>query len=95
MNARIINAPGPDVMHMLGRRIPPDMRQKVKDQVFGAVGLVQTTVPDLYFFADIAQKAADVLIVELFGSCPQHVTTLAFFGETSAVRTAMQAIERV
>ncbi|KAA5607067.1 BMC domain-containing protein [Roseospira marina] len=94
MNARIINAPGPDVMHMLGRRIHPDMRATVKEQTFGAVGLVQASVADLYFFADVAQKAADVLVVELFGSCPQHVTTLAFFGETSAVRTAMQAIER-
>ncbi|MDR3438607.1 BMC domain-containing protein [Telmatospirillum sp.] len=93
MNARIINAPRPEVMHMLERRMTPDARTQLRERSFDAVGLVQTSVPDVYFYADLAQKASNVFAVELFGSCPQHITTLAFFGETSAVRTAMQAIQ--
>jgi len=92
MNARIINAPRPEVLHMLERRMPPDARARLQEQAFNAVGLVQTSLPDLYYFADLAQKAANVFTVELFGSCPQHITTLALFGETSSVRAAMQAI---
>lgn len=92
MNARIINAPRPEVMHMLERRMPPDARSRLQERPFDAVGLVQTSLPDLYYYADLAQKASNVFTVELFGSCPQHITTLAFFGETSAVHTALQAI---
>ena len=77
---------------MLERRMPADVRGRLQERPFDAVGLVQASVPDLYYFADLAQKAASVFTVELFGSCPQHITTLAVFGETSAVRVAMQAI---
>jgi hypothetical protein len=93
MKTRIINAPRPEVVQMLERRMPPAVRERLQEQSFNAVGLVQTSVPDVYFYADLAQKASNVFTVELFGSCPQHITTLAFFGETSAVRAAMQAIE--
>jgi hypothetical protein len=92
MHARIINAPRPEVLHMLERRMPQDARGRLREQLFNAVGLVQTSLPDLYYFADLAAKAANVFTVELFGSCPQHITTLALFGETSAVHTAVQAI---
>ena len=93
MNCRIINAPLPEVLHMLERRIPLDMRARIKGHSFDAVALIQTSVPDLFFYADLAQKASGVFAVELFGSCPQHISTLAVFGETSAVTAAVQAIE--
>jgi hypothetical protein len=92
MNARIINAPRPEVMHMLERRMPAEARARLQEGPFNAVGLVQTNLTDLYYFADLAQKASNVFTVELSGSCPQHITTLALFGETSAVHTAIQAI---
>ncbi|MDJ0932694.1 MAG: hypothetical protein QNJ43_19980 [Breoghania sp.] len=38
-------------------------------------------------------KAADVFTVEIYGTCPQHVTSLAVLGEISAVKTAMETIE--
>ena len=93
MNYRIINAPLPEVLHMLERRMPPDMRSRMRDRSFDAIALIQTSVPDLFFYADLAQKASSVFTVELFGSCPQHISTLAVFGETSAVTAAVQAIE--
>lgn len=93
MNTRIINAPQSCVMEMLQRRVAPHVRKWVDDHPVAAMGLVQTSVPDLFYYADIAQKAADVHTVELNGTCPQTTTTLAVLGETSAVRAAMEAIE--
>lgn len=93
MNGRIINAPRPEVVQMLERRMSSDMRTRLREQSFDAIGLVQASVVDIYYYADLVQKAAGVYAVELFGSCPQHITMLAFFGETSAVSTAMQAID--
>ena len=46
-------------------------------------------------YADVASKSANVVVSEVFGSCPQHITTLAIFGEISAVNVAMQAIEEM
>ncbi|AZB66346.1 BMC domain-containing protein [Cereibacter sphaeroides] len=93
MQIRIINAPQDNLIEMLERRVAPHVRKWVEDHPISAIGFVQASVPDLFFFADIAGKAANVVTVELFGTCPQTTTTLAVLGETSAVRAAMAAIE--
>lgn len=93
MIGRIINAPRPETVQMLERKMSAEARALLRETTFNAVGLVQLSIPDLYFFADLVMKTSPVLSVELHGTCPQHVTTLAFFGETSAVRMAMNAIE--
>ncbi len=93
MNRHIIYAPGPDVRRMIERRMPQDFRVQVQGMSYDAVGLVQAPIAALFYYADLASKASGVLVVEITGSCPQHLTTLAFFGETAAVATAMQAIE--
>lgn len=93
MNVRIINAPQPEVLKMIQRRMPPHGRTWVNDNAVGAVGLIQSSVTDLFFFSDLAMKASDVYAVEIYGTCPQHVTTLAIMGEISSVRTAMDVIE--
>ena len=92
MSIRVINAPHEEVLQMLQRRMPPHGRAFVRDHSIGAVGLVQSNITDLFFFSDVAMKAADVFTVEIYGTCPQHVTSLAVMGELSAVRTAMDAI---
>lgn len=93
MNMRIVNAPQKGVLEMLQRRVAPQVRNWVDAHPVAAMGLVQTSVPDLFYYADLAQKAADVYTVELNGTCPQTTTTLAILGETSSVRAAMEAIE--
>lgn len=93
MTNRIINAPHPDVLLMLQRRMPPHGRAWVQANRVDSVGLMQVPVADLFFFSDMALKAADVFTVELYGTCPQHVTSLAILGETSSVRMAMETIE--
>lgn len=93
MNSRIINAPRPDVIRMLERRMPQWAQDTLRGCPFNAVGLVQASIPDIFYYADIAQKASNVFVTELSGNCPQHLTTLAVFGEVSSVRTALDAIE--
>jgi hypothetical protein len=93
MNSRIINAPRRDVVRMLERRMPKEAREELQKRSFTAVGLVQTSIPNLYYYADIAQKASNVFVTELTGNCPQNITSLALFGETSAVKAALSAVE--
>ncbi|ABD86738.1 hypothetical protein [Rhodopseudomonas palustris] len=93
MTTRIINAPLPEVVDMLERRMRPDARHHLSEIRFDSVGLLQTSVADLFYYADLAGKASGVFTAELFGSCPQNVSTLALFGETAAVRIAIEAIE--
>lgn len=94
-NKRLINAPSREILDMLKKRMPSDARTLLGQQHVDAIGLMMVSIPDLYFYADIASKSANVVVSEIFGSCPQHVTTLAIFGEISAVKIALQIIEEV
>lgn len=93
MKKRIINAPAPEVLAMLKRRMPGEFRSRLDLIRIDAIGLIMLPVSDLYFYADMASKSAHVVVSEIFGSCPQHVTTLAIFGEVAAVNEAMRTIE--
>lgn len=93
MKKRIINAPGPDTLAMLKRRVSSEFRQRLGLIRIDAIGIVMLPIPDLYFCADLASKCADVAVTEITGTCPQHVTALAIFGEVSAVNEAMRTIE--
>jgi len=94
-NSRIIYAPSEEIIEMLQRRMPAGCRDRAAQVRKDAVGLIQTNVVNTLFLGDVAQKAAPVYPVELNGSCPQHIVTLALLGEVSAVETAMHAIEKV
>ena len=93
MKKRIINAPTAETLAMLKRRMPSESRNRLESIRIDAIGLIMLPVPDLYFYADLASKSAHVAVSEIFGSCPQHITTLALFGEIAAVNEAMRIIE--
>jgi ethanolamine utilization microcompartment shell protein EutS len=93
MKKRIINAPTSDILTMLKRRLPGEFRSRLDLIRIDAIGLVMLPVPDFYFYADIASKSVNVLVSEINGNCSQHATTLAIFGEVSAVNEAMRLIE--
>jgi len=57
-----------------------------------AIGLVQGRLVDMFAAADIAEKAAPVIVTEVLGLCPQHFNLIAIFGDVAAVDTAMQAV---
>jgi len=93
MKKRIINAPTPEILSMLKRRMSSESRDRLEMVRIDAIGLIMLPIPDLYFFADQASKSAHVAVSEIFGSCPQHITTLGIFGEVAAVNEAMRIIE--
>jgi len=89
---RIISAPRPETMALLLRRMVQEARKQVEDNHFDAIGLIQTDIPSLFYYTDIGQKAGNIIAVEIPGNCPQHVSTMAFFGSNEAVNAAIAAI---
>lgn len=92
-NFRIINGPTRETMAMLKRRMHTDLRKQLENRRFNSVGLVQADLPDLFYFADVGQKAGSITAIELNGSCPQHISTVALFGDIDAVKAAINAIK--
>lgn len=90
---RIINGPLDLVKKMIISRLPHDDQQSLGNESFNAIALVNTNIPNVFFFADMAKKAAAVDVSIMSGTCPQHITTLVILGDVSAVRTAIEAIE--
>ncbi len=79
-------------MKMFFRKMNKESQEDLKERRYDAVGLFQTSVAGILYYADRVAKTSNVLPVEIQGSCPNHITTLAFFGETAAVETAMKMI---
>ncbi|MCD8022092.1 MAG: BMC domain-containing protein [Lachnospiraceae bacterium] len=61
---------------------------------YPALALVHGDVCDMIYASDLAQKAADVQVFEIMGSCPQHVTCLGILGDASAVEEAVARIRK-
>lgn len=93
--SRVINGISPEVRSMLLRRVNSEQRRELEDRRFNSVALIQASIPDIYYFADIAKKAGPVFVADIAGTCPQHITTLAIFGDVAAVRTAVTALEHI
>lgn len=89
---RIIYNPSKLVMNMFYRKMNTESRAEIQGRKYEAIGLFQTSVSGVLYYADRVFKTSNVYPVEINGSCPQHITTLAFFGDTSAVETAMKMI---
>ena len=90
--AHIIYNPGRYVMKMFLRKMNMEAQEELNQRRYDAVGLFQTSVSSVLYYADRVAKTSNVFPVEIHGSCPNHITTLAFFGETAAVETAMKMI---
>ncbi|MGK2888234.1 MAG: hypothetical protein ACSLEN_01235 [Candidatus Malihini olakiniferum] len=75
-----------DIVAMLKRRMPSEFRSLLDLLRIDTIGLLMLPVPDLYFYANLASKSANVIVSEIFFSYPQHITTLAIFGAVAAMR---------
>lgn len=91
MDCRIIKSPSPGTLELIKRRmgIIGESRLEQAD----AIGLVQGKMIDMVCAADIAEKAVGVEVYDVRGICPQHMTLLAIFGDTSSVSDALIEIE--
>ena len=91
---RIISAPSAGIKEMLLRRA--NGQPQVKEEILrncSAIGLFQASMTDCYYYADLAQKAGDVVALEINGTCPQRLSMMALFGDISAVKAAINAIK--
>ena len=89
---RVVKAPSPALLRMLARRASPEVRERIVKEKWDAVALVMDNLPNLFFYADVAEKRAKVLVEGIWGICPQHFTMIAILGDTASVEAAINAI---
>lgn len=91
MEYRIIKSPSAGTREILLRRrsAPATAPWPACD----AIGLVQGRLIDMVVAADIAEKAAGVVVEDIRGQCPQNLVMIAIFGDTAAVEAAMADIQ--
>jgi ethanolamine utilization microcompartment shell protein EutS len=90
MKIEIIKSPSKGTVDMLMRRIGNGISKDIVST--DAVGLVQGAIIDMICATDIAEKAADVKVLDIRGNCPQNAIMIAIFGDTSSVESAISAI---
>ena len=88
----LIRAPTGAFLEMLLNNVRPADRKRLENVKWGAVGLVQARLIDLYWAADVAEKASTVETTLVLGNCPQHIQMLAILGQQAGVRTALDKI---
>lgn len=91
MDYRIIKSPSSGTVDILFRR--KGSASTIPLKKYDAVGLVQGRLIDMVVAADIAEKAAGVVVEDIKGHCPQNLIMLAIFGDTASVEAAMQEIQ--
>ncbi len=91
MDLRIIKSPSQGTRDVLKKRIVSSTKADIQNA--DAVGLVQGKVIDMIVAADIAEKAAGVVVEDVRGSCPQNMITIALFGDTASVEDALEQIK--
>ena len=57
LTTRIIRAPRPNTVAMLLRRTAPEAKKQLEGLHFDAIGLIQTDVPSLFYFAEYSPKS--------------------------------------
>ncbi len=95
MSSRIqfIKSPSKGVVNLLKHRINSEAWERIQKTNWDSVALIQANLPLLFAFADNAEKSADVIVEEIRGTCPQHLSMIAIFGSTSAVQAALEGID--
>ncbi len=92
MRTEIIRAPSDAFLEMLVDNVRPAQRKRLEGRHWGAIGLVHARLIDLYWAADVAEKASNVATALVMGNCPQHTQMLAIAGHESSVQSAMAKI---
>ncbi|TGE33436.1 BMC domain-containing protein [Desulfosporosinus sp. Sb-LF] len=91
MDFRIIKSPSSGTVDLLFRR--KGSASTIPIENYDAVGLVQGKLIDMVFAADIAEKAAGVVVEDIKGQCPQNMIMIAIFGDTASVEAAIHEIQ--
>lgn len=89
---RIMKTVSAGTKEIIQRRVRKENLQEMFEQN-AALALVHGDVCDMIYASDVAQKASNVEVFEIPGSCPQHMTCLGILGDAEAVETAVQKIK--
>lgn len=92
MKIKLVKAPQQGFLRLLLSNLRAQERLPVDSPKWGAVGLVQAPLIDLYWAADAAEKASPVTVALVQGSCPQHTQMLAIVGKQADVAAALAKI---
>lgn len=92
MRIRLIKAPQQGFLRLLLANLRTHERLPLEETKWGAVGLVQGPLIELYHAADDAEKASPITMALVQGSCPQHTQMLAIFGKQADVAAALEKI---
>lgn len=97
MTHRLILAPTESTRRMLTRRMAwgrsAEDAKSLESWSWGAVLLIQGTLPEIFYAADVGAKTSPVKTAELLGNCPQNVISMAFVGAVADVRQVMEALK--
>ncbi|MQM72346.1 MAG: BMC domain-containing protein [Pseudoramibacter sp. EUB1.1] len=92
---QFISKPDDNTIRIIRGKMRPDQRKAMDEfgeEGVGAVLLIQGSIPDMLYCADIAVKASDVGAYEIVGNCPQSFITIGIMGKIRSVQTALKAI---
>lgn len=93
MDYRIIQSPSVGALDIITRRMGMSQSATQEYRHYDAIGLIQGKLIDMVYVADLAEKAAGIVAVDIRGSCPQNMILLALFGDTASVETALTNIQ--
>lgn len=97
LSYKLILAPSESVRKMLTRRMAFGKASSLGDELkavsWGAVLMVQGTIPEIFYAADIGAKISPVYVAEVMGNCPQNIVSMAFVGNVADVRQVLDALK--
>lgn len=91
MDFRLIQSPTEGTKRALIKRMGIEGKEAIEN--VDAIGLAQGKLIDMIYAIDIAEKAAGVVVEDIKGVCPQHMTSIAILGDTSSVQSAIEEIK--
>jgi len=67
--------------------------ENLKTANWGAVLLIQGTIPEMFGAVDVGTKTSPVLAMEIIGNCPQHIVTMAFIGNVADIKQVLSVLK--
>lgn len=94
MKIELINGVSRGTLEIIARKVSDrKVAERILQNEFTAVGLCQGDVVSILVASDIAEKTSEVVVSEINGMCPQHITSLGIFGDVTSVEESLAAIE--
>ncbi|MBC3887015.1 BMC domain protein [Acetobacterium paludosum] len=94
MKIELINGVSRGTLEITARKAADKkVAERILQNEFTAMGLCQGDVVSILVASDIAEKTSEVVVSELNGMCPQHITCLGIFGDVTSVEESLAAIE--